>query len=335
MTTGAQRQRDDQTRDVRAVDVLLIRAALLAGATPAQAVGCLPAATTPTPLRALARSLDAGTTLESLAGASAVGHAGLGPIVRALATAEGSGASAAPALDGLLDAVTAGAALDRLVRSRSAEAKLTARFLVAIPLVTAAAISLLDPGARRFLATPPGAVVVVVAGVLIGLAAWWIRHLVGRVDRAVGATDPLAGSANLPTAECLDLLAVGLSGGLPLAGAVALVGRVGPPATRQVWADAGRALAAGLPPAEALPDRLAELADVIAIGTRWGSPSAASVRLLSRDLRDRAASAADEAAERLSVHLVFPTTLLLVPAFGLLVVVPMLASAFSGLAIGP
>ena len=334
---------------IATVDLLLVRAALHAGATPGQAVTALH--DRGGVLDTTARRIAAGEDLPALALDPACPG---GPLVRALAVAEVAGAAAGPVLDGLVDGVVRAAELDRLVRTRSAQARLVARMLTTLPVVGAVGIAVLDTGARTFLAGPGGLVLVVVAGLLVVVASWWMRHLVASVGRAVRDVDPLVaasrrigrpapGSAGvpptagegLPTVEALELLAVSLAAGMPLDEAMDLVARLGPPAVRGQLRHAADGLRAGLPPLEAFPEGLAEAADVIDISRRWGAPAVTSLRLLADDLGRRAAAASEAAAEQLSVRLVFPTTLLLVPAFGLLVVVPLVVSAFSGVRLGP
>ena len=332
---------------VAPVDLLLVRAALHAGATPAQALTAVP--DRGGPLAIITRRLVAGADLQVLAADPACPA---GPLVRGLAAAEVAGAAAVPVLDGLIDAVVRAAELDRLVHTRSAQARLVARMLTALPVVGATGIALLDTGARTFLASPGGAVLMATAGLLVLLASWWMRHLVSGVGRAVLLVDPLVEAPHrvlrpgrgaldrsgadglLPTVEALQLLAVSLAAGVPLAEAMDLVSRLGPPGVRRPLRRAADGLRAGLPPADAFPRGLQEAADVIDVSGRWGAPAVASLRLLADDLGRRATAASEAAAEQLSVRLVFPTTLLLVPAFGLLVVAPLVASALAGLDLG-
>lgn len=337
------------------MDLLLVRAALHVGATPAEALCAMPVDVQP-PLQAVVAGLRAGESL-----AERGGRPDATVLERALATAEITGSAATPAIDALLDAVAADHQLRGLVEARSAQARLTARLLIVLPLVGAVLISLADPGARGFLVSPGGLVVILLAAVLMAVAARWMRHLSAAVDRAVLAVDPLVGDrdrlgatrfrrprprmrargragehagSGLPTAEGLELLALALSAGVPLVGAVTVLGQLAPPAVRPVFHAAARSLQAGRSVAEAFPPELSEVTTLIGLTAHFGAPAAPSLRLLAADLRTRARFAAETAAEQLAVRLVFPTTLLLVPAFGLLVVAPLLASAFAGFQLG-
>jgi len=69
---------------------------------------------------------------------------------------------------------------------------------------------------------------------------------------------------------------------------------------------------------------------VLAATERWGAPAEPALRRLAADLRADRRAAAEEAAERAQLALVFPTTLLTLPAFTVGAVPPMLWSAFSG-----
>ncbi|CAN5282574.1 hypothetical protein BH23ACT9_BH23ACT9_03410 [soil metagenome] len=397
--------------DAGAADLLVIRATLIAGAGPAQALQ----QTTASALSPVRRSLSAGTGLAQLAAdlrvpqprqrrfrtppGGPVDALALPPaaaaLVRALAVAEVAGAPAGPAVEGVLEGLRSDLRLQGLVRIRSAQAVISARFLIALPVVAAIGLALLDGGARRFLTSPPGVVVAVVAALLIGVASLWMGRLLRSVAGAGSTADPLVAPGRegadpvmlavvvsglvgavaagflagvvialamravgpmalrrvptaaadgetarpsaaavepshpggVPTAETLDLLALALAAGLGLAPACRLVARLGPCEVRPVMSAVAARLSTGATAHEALPGQLAELAHLIDLTGRWGAPIAEPLRLLAGDLRDRAAVAAEEAAERLTVRLVFPTTLLLVPAFGLLVVAPLVASS--------
>lgn len=397
---------DDLTR----ADLLAVRAMLAAGAGPTDMLADLDVPGL-LPVRA---AVSAGTSLGELAGEHASGPADRPPavasLVRALAMTEAVGAPAGPAVDGILDGLAAATRLRGLVRLRSAQALLSAQFLVALPVVAAVGLSLLDGDVRGFMTSPVGMVLMGVAAMLIAGAAWWIRRLVatvaaagsradplaspsaGRPDPALvitlvvavvagmaagpagaaaaaagtallggpvrrrirtgGPQDPRSGGATpaterrltfdrvdqpgaVPTAEAIDLLAVAISSGEGLAQACRLTAALAPPETRPAFHHVAAGLAAGLDPADAFPAQLAEMAGLIQVSHRWGAPVAQSLRMLTADLRDRAAVAAEEAAEQLTVRLVFPTTLLLVPAFGLLVVTPMMASLLGDVRLGP
>ncbi len=125
------------------------------------------------------------------------------------------------------------------------------------------------------------------------------------------------------TAETVGLLAAALESGLAPVAALEVVGRVAVPAARPWLRQAARRLRHGWPAASAFAHGpLARVGAVLAVAERWGAPVAADLHRLAVELREEARAAAELAAERVSLRLVFPTTLLVVPAFVALVVPP-------------
>lgn len=324
-----------------AADLLVVRACLAAGGSPTQSLAVL-GCDRGDRLGHLIALVGAGRPLVDIVGDDLPGRAGVGQaagaLLRCLAVAEVSGAAAGPAVEAIVEGLGAQVRLDRVVAARTADARLTAHLLLALPLIGTALVAAVDPGARTFMVSPLGVVVAVVGVAMMALALLWSRALTARVGRAARRTDPLdptgRDGTGLPTAEALELLGVATAAGMAVGPAAALVARFGPPPVRPAMTAIATRSAAGTTPAEALPDALAELAAVVDVADRWGAPVTPSLRLLAADLRERAHLAAEAAAERLAVHLVFPTTLLLVPAFGLLVVAPLVASALAGLDLG-
>jgi Flp pilus assembly protein TadB len=168
------------------------------------------------------------------------------------------------------------------------------------------------------------------AGAVAGAAAAPAAAAPAAAPAAAAAPAPAAGAGG--AAEAVELVAMALDAGLPPAGAVALAADLAPPAARPVLHRAASRLRAGMPPDEAFAGSgLAGLGDVLAVTGRWGAPAGPALRRLATDLRDHRRAAAEEAAERTEVALVFPTTLLTLPAFVLAVVPPMLWLAVTGL----
>lgn len=135
----------------------------------------------------------------------------------------------------------------------------------------------------------------------------------------------------LPAA--LDLLGVAVAAGAPPHQAVTLAARWAPPAVaaplRQVlvstglggdFTDALAALGARRP-------GLAPIADVLTASARLGAPAAAAIGRLADEARTDARRRAEARARVLPVKLLFPLVFLVLPAFGLLTVVPALLSA--------
>ncbi|MBA2316164.1 MAG: hypothetical protein H0V93_00005, partial [Euzebyales bacterium] len=70
--------------------------------------------------------------------------------------------------------------------------------------------------------------------------------------------------------------------------------------------------------------------EVLAATHRWGAPAAPALRHLAAELRADRRAAVAAAAERTQLHLIFPTTMLMLPAFALAVVTPLVWTAFAG-----
>lgn len=196
---------------------------------------------------------------------------------------------------------------------------------------TAAAASAADPlrapsapvGWRRGLrrGIPAGLVTAVVLGPLPGAAAaGFVTLAVARPRRAPGG--PVAGAA-----EAVALMAVALDTGLSPPAAFEQVAAVGPASAAPALRAAARRTAGGWHTDDALADSpLAPLGATIAAAQRWGAPAVPALRALAADLRADRRTAVEVAAERLQLALIFPTTLLTLPAFVLGVVPPLLWS---------
>jgi hypothetical protein len=75
---------------------------------------------------------------------------------------------------------------------------------------------------------------------------------------------------------------------------------------------------------------LSEVGAVLEITERWGVAATGPLRLLIDAVRARQRGVAETAAERVQLSLVFPTTLLTLPAFVLAVVPPLVWTALAG-----
>ena len=183
-----------------------------------------------------------------------------------------------------------------------------------------------DLGRAATLALPALLVAGFGLGPLAGLGAAAVLALIG-ARRAPATADLSAGGA----AETVELVAVALASGLSPVAAVGVVAPLAPPAARVTLDAAARRLRAGEPADAAFADGgLAPLGAVLAAGERWGAPAEPALRRLAAELRATRRAAAEESAERVQLALVFPTTLLTLPAFTVGVVPPLLWSAFTG-----
>jgi tight adherence protein B len=100
-----------------------------------------------------------------------------GPVL--LACADVGGPPAAP-LERVADVLLARAAERDERRSATAQARLSARVLTAVPFGVVAVMAVSEPTIRGALATPAGAACLVVGVVLNALGRWWMSTLIRR-----------------------------------------------------------------------------------------------------------------------------------------------------------
>jgi tight adherence protein C len=183
-------------------------------------------------------------------------------------------------------------------------------------VVVALALPVLPP-----LAVPAGAV----AWALPALAA---RRRHRRMLAAI--------AADLP--DVVDLLVLAVGAGLTVRLAVAAVARRAPgPLGAELAraghdADLGRRLADAL---DDIPERAGEatrpLVAALVASERYGAPLGASLERLASEVRADRRRRAEEAARKVPVKLLFPLVSCTLPAFGLLTVAPLIASAVRSL----
>jgi Flp pilus assembly protein TadB len=171
----------------------------------------------------------------------------------------------------------------------------------------------------------PIAVTVAVVG--HPLLAVVVAAVVGaRAGRAVAPTPPPCRSL-----ELVALLRLVLASQTGVVAALELVADVlPPPIDAEMRRTAGR-LRSGSDIEDAFAATgMAEIGAVLSITERWGVAPTASLDLLGESIRAQQQAAAEIAAERVQLALVFPTTLLTVPAFVLAVVPPLVWTALAG-----
>jgi tight adherence protein B len=300
-----------------------MRAALSAGASPSTALAeCAGEGV----LSPVVRAVRVGQPLAEAAATTNTGDPAADLLIRALGVADQAGAGAVSAVERALDSVRDEAALRRLLRVRTAQARGAARVLTALPLLLWALLVLLDRQVLSFYATAPGALTGLLALTLIAAGRAWSQRIVAAAEKAAAHADPCGGG----TAETIDLVAVAMAGGLSPPAALHTVAALAPPPTRHILARARRRLATGSTPDAAFAGTgLAALGDVLATVERWGAPSGPILARLAADLRAEIRAAAEEAGERTELRLVFPTTLLTLPAFVLGIVPPLLWTALT------
>lgn len=171
------------------------------------------------------------------------------------------------------------------------------------------------------------------ASPVAAVVAWGLPSILGaRVERRRMA----ALAADLP--DVVDLLVLAVGAGLTVGLAVAHVARRGSgPLTaelRRVTDEValGRRLADAL---DDLPARAGEavrpLVGALVASERYGAPLVSSLERLADEVRRDRRRRAEEAAGKVPVKLLFPLVTCTLPAFGLLTVAPLVASAVRSL----
>lgn len=171
------------------------------------------------------------------------------------------------------------------------------------------------------------------AAIPAGLVAW---ALPGLRARRMHRRHLAAIAADLP--DVVDLLVLAVGAGLTVRLAVAAVARRSPGPLGAELARAGREADLGRRLADALddlPDRAGEatrpLVAALIASERYGAPLAASLERLAHEVRADRRRRAEEAARKVPVKLLFPLVSCTLPAFGLLTVAPLIASAVRSL----
>ena len=143
-------------------------------------------------------------------------------------------------------------------------------------------------------------------------------------------------AADLP--DVVDLLVLAVGAGLTVRLAVAAVARRSPGPLGAELARAGRDADLGRRLADSLddiPERACEatrpLGAALIASERYGAPLGASLERLSHEVRADRRRRAEEAARKVPVKLLFPLVSCTLPAFGLLTVAPLIASAVRSL----
>lgn len=173
---------------------------------------------------------------------------------------------------------------------------------------------------------PAGAAGAAIAAVLARAAI--LRRRRRRQTRAVDEAMP----------ELIGLFVIAAAAGHPVAACVEAVAVRAPPAVRGALVEVTRRVARGAPLAESL-ERLGptlgplgpSLVDALVGAQRNGSPLAPVLGRVAATARDRRVRAAEEAARRLPVTLLFPLVCCVLPAFALLAVVPLFAGSLDAL----
>jgi hypothetical protein len=197
-----------------------------------------------------------------------------------------------------------------------------------------------DPGADRR-AGAAASVAVVAAVVMSPVVAVPAAVLTWAVPAARARSRRLARDREVRTAlpDTVDLFRLAVGAGLSVHQAVDAVARHAPAPVDAALAEARRRVELG----ERLGDALEVLDDLgdpaLALNAalrgaaRYGSPLGAALERVAADARVLRRRRAEEDARRLPVQLLFPLVLCVLPAFGLLAVVPLLLASLQSLQI--
>jgi Flp pilus assembly protein TadB len=191
-----------------------------------------------------------------------------------------------------------------------------------------------DPLAERAASFDP--IRAAVVALPLALALWWVVHPVAAI---VGGAAAATWAGRLPpppppscsTIETIQLLRTVLAAQTGVAVALEHVAAVVAAPVDEQLCGIARRLRSGCGIAEAFAGTgFGEVGAVLEITERWGVTATGPLRLLTESIRARQRGAAETAAERVQLALVFPTTLLTLPAFVLAVVPPLVWTALAG-----
>lgn len=211
--------------------------------------------------------------------------------------------------------------------------------IAAAPFLVAAARAEARERARGLAGRRPGAasaprdrrVVGRVAGLPVVSAVVVLIRRFGQGRRA--HADVAALRAELPVV--VDLLDVAVGAGLSPSEAIELAVRWAPPSVAAVLGSVPAACRLGATFDEALRDAgratpaIRPVTDTVRTAIRLGAPLAPALARLADDTRADLRRAAEARARTVPVRLLFPLVFLVLPAFGLLTVVPALLAGFA------
>jgi len=195
-----------------------------------------------------------------------------------------------------------------------------------------------DPLADRH-AGAAAAVALVAAVVVSPMVAVPAAALTWAVPAIRARARRLARDREVRTAlpDTVDLFRLAVGSGLSVHQAVEAVARHAPPPVAATLAEARRRVELGerlgdaLDVLDALGDPALALAAALRGAARYGSPLGAALERVAVDARVLRRRRAEEDARRLPVQLLFPLVLCVLPAFGLLAVVPLILASLQSL----
>jgi tight adherence protein C len=187
-------------------------------------------------------------------------------------------------------------------------------------------------GAAALAGLVVGLVVHPVAGVFAAGAPWMVSRALEKRRAGLRAQ---AVDAQLP--QLVDLLRLAVTAGLPARAAIIgvaplLAGSVGSAVGRMVAVmDTGAPLAEAAGQLRALGPQAGVIADALVAAARHGTDLRPALDRLAADLGDRRRRQAEIRVRRIPVTLVFPLALCVLPALGLLTIVPVAGTMLQSL----
>ncbi len=178
------------------------------------------------------------------------------------------------------------------------------------------------------------------AGTALGCIGWFTRPNLARrraVNNLAAADNAAATSAAVPTALSLstfvDIVMVGVSSGLSVMAALRLAAREGPQPLGQHLEELLEHDELSL--ADALDEfgrlcgpRASPFIEALASSIRYGIPLVPSLERIQQDLRNQTRRGIEKRVRQLPVRMLFPLVFCVLPALGLVGVVPVLVAAF-------
>lgn len=237
--------------------------------------------------------------LAASAGRPALEAGGWRGLAAAWSIAMETGAPLAPSLRDYASSLRSLAQAQRDIAVALAAPIATARMVMALPVVGILFGMVFGfDTARTLFATPSGWGCLAIGAGLMALAVYWNRHLISAAQPTEAA----------PGIEC-DLMAIAAAGGGSLATA------------RSLLDETARRFA--------LPVVAARIDEVLDLSRRAGVPAAELLRSEADEMRRSARATAAQKAATLSVRLMLPLGLCILPAFMVLGVFPLLIAVIS------
>lgn len=267
-----------------------------------------------------------------------------------------TGGDPVPAVRSLEERLRIRVSAARHARALTAHARLSARTMMLLTPGFLALLVALDPsGTLRSLSVPATRVAVGGGLVLQLLGSFWIARIVRgtHASGSSGAASRLpvlravvvltggarrADSVGDEVADAADALALVLEAGLSPGRGLGVVAASLPGRFGDVLREANRRVRAGATTTDALRACVAPLGpdarrfvSAFADSERLGVPLAATLRGLADDVRDASTARLEEDVRRASVRVLIPLGLLILPAFVLSCLVPLLIGGLGGL----